>query len=202
MENKIIQKGYDTIAELYHNRRLSKKEINYKYFDDLMKYFPKKGKVLDLGCGGGVPVLSYFTEKGFECTGVDISEKMIKIAENELPNANLFVEDMANLNFKNEMFDLIVSTYAIIHIPQEKQHKLLLDIYNWLKPNGKAYLVLGEKDKKSEIKNDWHGVEMYWSYYSPKKYNEIFIELGFKKIWEEIEDIPNGEQFYNVILEK
>ncbi|MGB1314740.1 MAG: hypothetical protein ACPG4Y_01900, partial [Chitinophagales bacterium] len=66
----------------------------------------------------------------------------------------------------------------------------------------KAYLVLGEKDKKSEIKKDWHGVEMYWSYFSPEKYNELFKEIGFQKVWEEFEDLPNGEQFYNVILEK
>ena len=39
----IIKEGYNKIAALYNDNRTAKKEINYKYFDELSKYFPAKG---------------------------------------------------------------------------------------------------------------------------------------------------------------
>ncbi|MGB1248750.1 MAG: class I SAM-dependent methyltransferase [Chitinophagales bacterium] len=201
-ENKIIKEGYDKMGSSYHERRLAKKELNYEYFDKLAPYLPSKGNLLDLGCGSGMPATQYFYDKGFNVEGVDISDTMIEIAQSSMPEASFSVGDMAEFSIKPDSYDMIMSVYAIIHVPREKQIQLLKNIHQGLKKEGVVYLVLGDQDKKVMIKEDWHGVPMYWSYFSPDKYNEIFETLNFEKIWQETSNLPNGESFYNVILRK
>lgn len=200
--NEIIKKGYDQIAETYHSKRLAKKEVNYQYFDTLSSYFPKSGKCLDLGCGGGQPVTAYFADKGFDVVGVDISPGMIEIAKQQIPAGRFFVSDMAECTFDASEFDMIVSAFAIIHVPQEKQKALFEKIFHWLKPGGVTYFTLGHKEEKEVLKEDWNGVKMYWSYFSPEQYRALLKEIGFRLLWDETENLANGECFYNVILKK
>ncbi len=200
-KNKIIENGYNRIADLYHSKRLAKKDVNYRYFDKLFHFFPNSGRLLDLGCGGGQPLTAYFADKGFETVGVDISPEMIEIAKRQIPQGKFFVSDMVECQFDDEEFDAIVSAFAIIHVPQERQEKLFEKIFGWLKPHGTAYLVLGHRETKDWIE-EWHGVKMYWSHFGSEKYKEIIDKIGFKIIWDEVENLPNDEVFYNVILKK
>ncbi|HEY0427660.1 MAG TPA: class I SAM-dependent methyltransferase [Pyrinomonadaceae bacterium] len=200
-KNKIIENGYNKIAALYHAKRLAKKEINNQYFDGLFQYFPDSGKLLDLGCGGGQPLTSYFAEKGFDVTGVDISSKMIEIAREQIPQGNFFVSEMTECEFGEEEFDVIVSAFAIIHVPQKKQSSLFKNIFKWLKTGGVAFLILATNDVEEWIE-DFYGVEMYWSHFGSEKYKEIIADAGLQMLWDKIETLSNGEVFYNVIIKK
>lgn len=75
---------------------------------------------MDIGCGAGVPVDKFFLEKGFKVTGIDLSEKMIKLAKKNLSNGNFFVKDMTEIDFPENSFDAVVSFYAIFHIPKRR----------------------------------------------------------------------------------
>ncbi|MFZ5453141.1 MAG: class I SAM-dependent methyltransferase [Thermodesulfobacteriota bacterium] len=44
-------------------------------------------RVLDLGCGDGVPVCRFFAEQGHEVIGVDFSKSMIALAREKVPQA-------------------------------------------------------------------------------------------------------------------
>lgn len=131
----------------------SLKEVVSEFFDSLSEFFPKEGKLLDLGCGGGEPVTGYFARKGFDVTGVDISKEMILIAREQIPQGKFTQADMSECRFDNASFDLIVSTFAIIHVPQKEQDQLLKNIRVWLKPSGIAYLVLEQRTKMRSFVN-------------------------------------------------
>ncbi|MEM7657765.1 MAG: hypothetical protein AAF399_16660 [Bacteroidota bacterium] len=60
---------------------------------------------------------------------------------------------------------------------------------------------MGEKDQ-AELRKDWHGVEIYWSYFSPEKSKTLLQEAGFRILWEELEQMDNGEAFFHIIVEK
>jgi 2-polyprenyl-3-methyl-5-hydroxy-6-metoxy-1,4-benzoquinol methylase len=115
----LVQSGYDQIAESYHERRVSRKDANVVFLDSLKDKLPPHGKVLDMGCGGGVPISQYFAERGYEVTGFDISEEMIALAKQAVPQAKFFVQDMQTVTFGEKEFALIVSFFAIIHVPRE-----------------------------------------------------------------------------------
>jgi ubiquinone/menaquinone biosynthesis C-methylase UbiE len=198
---EIVEEGYDNIASEYNSSRLSRKEVVTAYFDSLSHFFPNDGTMLDLVCGGGEPVTAYFARRGLDVTGVDIPSWMIDIARQQLPQGRFIQGDMTRCQFDDASFALIVSTFAIVHIPQAEQEPLLSNIFKWLKPSGVAYLVLGAKKEESLVR-DWKGVKMFWSHFSPDEYRSMFPKTGFELLWDELEDLPNGERFYNVILRK
>jgi cyclopropane fatty-acyl-phospholipid synthase-like methyltransferase len=147
-----------------------------------------------------VGIAAYFAEKGFDVVGVDVSTNMIEIAKREIPGGQFFVSDMVDCDFSPHEFNLIISLFAIVHVPQARQRLLFEKVHNWLKPNGVSYLTLGYQEEKELIKDDWHGVKMAWSMFSQEHYQELLSEVGFDLIWDEVEELPNGETFYNVIV--
>ena len=75
MEQK---KVWDAIAEQWYHFR-------QKPFRDIAKELEKlsekeKGKILEIGCGNCRNLL-VFAKKGFECYGLDFSEKMLEFAK-------------------------------------------------------------------------------------------------------------------------
>ena len=81
--------------------RLEKKAIS--------RYFPESTrgkKLLEVGCGTG-HWSRFFSEYGFEVTGVDISRRMINIAKSKnISNASFHLADGHFLPFKDGVFDV------------------------------------------------------------------------------------------------
>lgn len=83
----------------------------------------KSGKsVLDIACGTGVMIDYYIKRNVSDVTGIDISSKMIEIAENKFrkyDNINFICEDAEEYNFKNQ-YDCIMVFNAFPHFPNPK----------------------------------------------------------------------------------
>ena len=63
-------------------------------------------KLLEVGCGTG-HWSRFFSDCGFEVTGVDVSERMIKIAQSKnIQNGSFQVADGHSLPFKDNSFDV------------------------------------------------------------------------------------------------
>lgn len=176
-----VKKGYDTIAGEYLATR-TKKSSDVTLLDEFAKYLQPKAKVLDAGCGAGVPVAKILSEQ-FYVTGVDFSKKQVDLANKNVPNATFICQDMTQLDFSAQSFDGICSFYAIIHIPREEHRGLLENFYRMLKPDGIALLCLGAEDLLDDIEEDFHGERMYWSHYDAVTYERMLIEIGFKLVF-------------------
>ena len=74
---------------------------------------PDGGKLLEIGCGTG-HWSEYFCNKGFDVTGVDISEQMIAIARQKKVSRAVFdVSDAAKLPFADATFDVAAAITAL-----------------------------------------------------------------------------------------
>src|SRR5215216_6304384 len=113
-----VKAGYNKIAERYLAERTSDSE-DIRLLDDLIARLLANAKVLDAGCGAGVPVTQILS-KQFHVTGVDFSEAQIELAKQHVPDAEFLCQDMTKLDFPDETFNAITSYYAIIHIPREE----------------------------------------------------------------------------------
>jgi ubiquinone/menaquinone biosynthesis C-methylase UbiE len=90
----------------------------------------KRGKVADLGCGGG---WKFFARIG-SVIGIDLSFPSLQNAK-QVYN-NVVQADVAFLPFIDNSFDVVVSSDLLGHIPLDRKDQVLLEIYRVLKPGG------------------------------------------------------------------
>jgi phosphatidylethanolamine/phosphatidyl-N-methylethanolamine N-methyltransferase len=101
------------------------------------------GRILNVGVGTGLE-LPYF-DKSHEVIGVDISEPMLRKAQERVDREKLTnikglcVMDGANLSFADNSFDCVVAQFVITTVPQPE--KTLDEFARVLKPGGEIVLV-------------------------------------------------------------
>jgi SAM-dependent methyltransferase len=179
-----VKAGYNRIASQYLAERTRDSE-DIHLLDDLIARLPDRAKVLDAGCGAGIPVAQILSDR-FELTGVDFSEAQIDLARRHVPGAQFVCQDMTKLDYPEDTFDAIVSYYAIIHIPREEHRSLFVNFQRMLKRDGFALLCLGAESLADDIDENYLGTRMYWSHFDADTYLEMLEVTGFKHIWSRI----------------
>jgi SAM-dependent methyltransferase/alkylhydroperoxidase family enzyme len=69
-------------------------------------------RVLDIACGAGLAV-ELATGRGAECAGIDASRRLIEVARDRNPRADLRVGDMCELPWDDQSFDVVTSFRGI-----------------------------------------------------------------------------------------
>lgn len=185
MNNKeTVRAGYNAIATAYLATRKPDSE-DVRLLDELVQRLPEGARVLDAGCGAGVPVAQYLS-RYFDVVGVDFAEAQLQLARQLVPKAQFVCQDLTELSFPDAAFDAICSYYAIIHIPRKEHEAILNDFYRLLKPSGLALLCLGADDLEEDIVEDYLGARMYWSHYDAATNLGLIKACGFELIWSKI----------------
>ena len=127
-KEKIVQDGYNKIGSSYLDIRL--RINNIEEINKLIDLLPQKGRILDAGCGTGLPAAKYLIENGFDVIGVDFSDEMLKLAKRNVPKADFIKQNITDLDFPDNYFDGLISLYAIIHIPREKHEEIFQQFNN------------------------------------------------------------------------
>ena len=114
--NKIYFNFHDTEARFESQRKLAFdkysfiKELNYELSDN-----NKNLDILEIGCGPG-GILSFFSEKGFNVTGIDLDDTHLKFGREK--NLNLFNRTQFRLEKK---YDLILVSHVLEHLKNPKE---------------------------------------------------------------------------------
>jgi ubiquinone/menaquinone biosynthesis C-methylase UbiE len=190
-KKSVVRNGYDEIAREYHARR--KRFDHRKELKEFAVLLPKNANVLDVGCGAGVPVTKFLIESGFDVTGIDFSENMLRLAETNVPKARFIKKDMTRLDFEDNSFDGLTAFYSIIHVLREKHFSLLQSFHRMLKPEGIMLICMGPDEWEGV--NEYQGTEMFWSHYTPEKSLQLVKDAGFQIIFDKFL-IRGGEKHY------
>lgn len=189
---EIVRNGYSKIATRYneHRNRFST-DNELKKFTSLL---PQDARVLDAGCGTGIPVTQFLVERGYHVTGIDVAPGMIALARHQVPKAEFMEGDMTQLIFPDESFDGIVSTFAIIHVPREKHSRIYQNFYRVLKPGG--ILLFSTGPDEWEGTDDYLGTTMFWSHYDAKTSLANTKAAGFTILFDEIITRDNETHYW------
>lgn len=158
----VVARGYDAVAEAYLDRFLSS-AVRDAWMADFAALLPDRARVLDLGCGAGVPVAERLVELGHDVTGVDGSARQIRLARARVPAATFVQADMTGVELPAAHFDGVAAFYSITHVPAAEQGPLLARVAAWLKPGGVFVGSFGA-GKAHDWTGEWLGVPMFFSH--------------------------------------
>ncbi len=93
--------------------------------------------VLDVCCGCG-HVTKEVVRRGYQVTGVDLSEALIAIAQREMPEVDWQVQDARHLQLQRK-YDAALSTFdSLNHLPSvEDLAQVFVSVHRALKPGGR-----------------------------------------------------------------
>jgi cyclopropane fatty-acyl-phospholipid synthase-like methyltransferase len=176
---RIVAAGYDAVAERYTawaaTVRVAERE---KYTRLLLDRLPEGARVLELGCGAGVPTTQRIAER-FAVTGVDLSARQIALARANVPTATFVQADMTALAFPPASFEAVTAFYAITHVPREEHAALFAKIASWLVPGGSFVASLSSSGTVGEIEDDWLGAPTYFSGHDAATSLALLTDAGF-----------------------
>jgi len=136
--------GYDQTVQLSEESNqypfAGYKEVLNTIFNEVM-HIPKS-TVLDIGFGTGVLTAKLY-DNGHMINGFDFSSKMIEIAKEKMPDANLMEWDLSKglpTALLHQKYDAIISTYALHHFTDEMKVQYMKELLQHLTPEGKIFI--------------------------------------------------------------
>lgn len=183
---ELVETGYDRVAERYLATKDGRDPLVLSALEEVARDLPPGAPVLDLGCGAGVPATLWLAERGFDVTGVDLSQRQLDLARELVPGATFLKVDMTGLDLAPETFGAVVAFHSIIHVPREEHPALLEKIHGWLKPGGLFLATLTLTDFVGED-GDWEGwgAPMRWSHYDAETNVAMLRRSGFDIVYAE-----------------
>ena len=103
-------------------------------------------RALDFGCGTGRST-RFLRKLGFDVTGVDVSEDMLRIAHNMDPSGDYRI--VPNDNFDEldiGAFDLVLSAFTFDNIPGAMKARIFADLGKLLTPNGAIVSIVSSPE--------------------------------------------------------
>ncbi|OGE42244.1 hypothetical protein A3B45_04420 [Candidatus Daviesbacteria bacterium RIFCSPLOWO2_01_FULL_39_12] len=107
MLNTVTKHNIKTFTERIEQYKTYELTIGEKYL--IKKYFDKSGgKILVLGCGAGRTLIP-LQKMGYQVTGIDMTPKMVKVAQEKVKGLPVKVLEMdaCQLDFPKNSFDII-----------------------------------------------------------------------------------------------
>jgi ubiquinone/menaquinone biosynthesis C-methylase UbiE len=98
-------------------------------------------RVLDVGCGTGVPTAGMMVESGLEVVGIDVSAEMLRIARHNVPAARFVAMDVLELDSSLGDFDAAVAFFSLLMLRRADIPGVLSRIRSVLRPGG--YFAVG-----------------------------------------------------------
>jgi ubiquinone/menaquinone biosynthesis C-methylase UbiE len=189
---QLVASGYDGMSDRYLDWSARVVDpTRDRLFDEFSAKLPDDARVLDLGCGAGVPWTRRLAVR-FDVVGVDISEAQIRLARENVPEAAFVQGDMAALNLPEASFDAVTAFYAISHIPREQHPDLFRRIAAWLKPGGLLLATLGATDSPGWA-GEWLGVPMFFSAYDADANRFAVRNAGLELLVDEVAEVGEPE---------
>lgn len=163
-------------------------ELSHKPLDrTLLKTFVEenrdKGKLIDLGCGPGQTTFFLFKCGQKDILGVDISPKMVTIAQKLNPKLRFETADMLNLKYEGGVFGSAIAFYSIVNFNYDQVKIAFDEIYRVLIAGGQFLLSFHIGDQLVHLDNFLdHEVNIDFYFFETHKIVDLLVETGFQVI--------------------
>lgn len=147
----------------------------------LIEQLGERGRVLDLGCGSGVPTARQLLDAGHEVVGIDESTAMLELAREHGPNGDFRYGDLRDLRELADLgeFDAAVAFFSFVMLPKADVPAVLAKVRSMLRGPRLLQLstVLGDFDM---FPINFLGVPMKASAFPPDELKRLVTDAGFE----------------------
>jgi ubiquinone/menaquinone biosynthesis C-methylase UbiE len=197
-EEKIIQSveaGYDQMAEKFSGTR----KHFWVGFEFILENISDGDKILDFGCGNG-RLLEIFNNKKIEYYGVDISQKLIDLAQEKYAKDGVSFQKISSssiLPFPDNFFNSVMSISVFHHFPSGYAKVMAKEIYRVTKPGGTIIISVWNLWQRRYLKYWFKNLKTIWTrnIFIPFKNNEGKIFNRFHHIFSQKELSKLFEKF-------
>ncbi|MFE9877859.1 class I SAM-dependent methyltransferase [Streptomyces sp. NPDC005784] len=140
-----VRESYDTVAADYAQLVMSPAELDplsrsmLAVFAEVVRS-ADRGPVADLGCGPG-KVTAHLADLGVRAFGVDLSPKMIEVAQQAYPSLKFTVGSMTALAIGDDELGGILAYYSTHHTPPELLPVVFAEFHRTLAPGGRLMMA-------------------------------------------------------------
>lgn len=179
-KREIVRRGYDQVGAGYHAARpVDGRDVGL--LPELHRRIRPGARILDVGCGTGVPIARELADLGHEVVGVDLSMVQLVLAKSHVPRLRGVAAEMTELPIGTGAFDALVSFYAVIHVPRDDHGAVFREFRRVLRTEGSALLCIGTDDNPEDHDTDsWLGTPMYWSHFDAETTTAIITGAGWR----------------------
>ncbi|WP_410536708.1 class I SAM-dependent methyltransferase [Streptomyces sp. KL2] len=146
----------------------------------LAKELPAGSRVLDVGCGTGVPTARQLADAGHRVTGIDISPGMVELGRANVPGADFRLMDLADLEAAGlGPFDGATAFFSLLMLPRKEIPVALRMLHGQLRPGGLLALGMVEADV-DDFAIPFLGHTIRVSGYLREELRQVVSDAGFE----------------------
>jgi SAM-dependent methyltransferase len=168
---------FDGIGKRYDDSFVER-DVQVAEGDWLVSQLSPGSRVLDLGCGSGLPTARQLLDAGHEVVGVDESAVMLGLAEEQAPGGRYLRRDLRDIADLGE-FDAAVAFFSLLMLPKADIPPLLARVRGQLRGPKllQVAMVLGDFDAFPIL---FLGVPAAVSAYPPDELAHLVEQAGFE----------------------
>lgn len=163
-DNWIVDRG----AELTAADRL--------WLDQFSTALATGDRVLDVGCGSGLPMAAALLQRGFKVTGVDSSARLVAKAAEDLPSGRFIKADMRVLDL-DQTFSGVLAWHSLFHLTPDDQRIALPRLLAHAAP--RSIVMFSSGHHLGHAIGDWHGEPLYHGSLDEAEYDAMLAGAGF-----------------------
>ena len=167
---------YDEIAEWFTATRSP--DVGVPDLAAFARTLPPRARVLDLGCGDGVPVSRLLRERGLDLTAIDSSSAMVERYRARFPEVPTQRVRAQDARFARASFDAVVAWGVLFHLSEEDQAAVIQNVAEWLAPGGRVLFTSGGVRSVSE--GEMNGVAFRYVSLGADGYRRLLEQSGMR----------------------
>ncbi len=170
---------FDEIGKRY-DESFVERDVQVAEGDWLIDQLSPGARVLDLGCGSGLPTAKQLLDAGIEVVGIDESAVMLDLAKTQAPGGTYLHRDLRDIADLGE-FDAAVAFFSLLMLPKDDIPPLLSQLRGQLRGSKllQIAMVLGDFDRFPIL---FLGVPAAVSAYPPDELAHLVERAGFELV--------------------